>query len=68
MGLPELFCRPELMMYSQIILLMLRGRHRGLPLAIDRAVMFPKEYLRISKLERERILKDRVRRAEEMAD
>ena len=31
-----------------MILLMLRGRHRGLPLAIDRATMFPLEYLRFS--------------------
>ncbi|KAF8342643.1 cation transport protein-domain-containing protein [Cantharellus anzutake] len=29
-----------------ICLVMLRGRHRGLPVAIDRAVMLPKEYQR----------------------
>lgn len=29
---------------DQIILLMLRGRHRGLPVAIDRAILLPKSY------------------------
>ncbi|WWC88191.1 uncharacterized protein L201_003096 [Kwoniella dendrophila CBS 6074] len=32
-----------------IILVMLRGRHRGLPVAIDRAILLPKEYSRIGK-------------------
>ncbi|OCF43255.1 potassium ion transporter [Kwoniella heveanensis CBS 569] len=32
-----------------IILVMLRGRHRGLPVAIDRAILLPKEYARIVK-------------------
>ncbi|WVW80474.1 hypothetical protein I302_102456 [Kwoniella bestiolae CBS 10118] len=30
-----------------IICVMLRGRHRGLPVAIDRAILLPKEYSRI---------------------
>ena len=30
-----------------MILVMLRGRHRGLPVAIDRAVLIPHEYARI---------------------
>nr|ODN93176.1 potassium ion transporter [Cryptococcus depauperatus CBS 7841] len=30
-----------------IIMVMLRGRHRGLPVAIDRAILLPKEYSRI---------------------
>ncbi|KAF8996294.1 cation transporter, partial [Hymenopellis radicata] len=29
-----------------VVLVMLRGRHRGLPVAIDRAVMFPMEFKR----------------------
>ncbi|WWC60632.1 uncharacterized protein I303_103206 [Kwoniella dejecticola CBS 10117] len=32
-----------------IMLVMLRGRHRGLPVAIDRAILLPKEYSRIGK-------------------
>ena len=32
-----------------MILLMLRGRHRGLPTAIDRAIMLPKVFSRIGK-------------------
>ncbi|WVQ96961.1 hypothetical protein IAU59_004070 [Kwoniella sp. CBS 9459] len=32
-----------------IIMVMLRGRHRGLPVAIDRAILLPKEYARIVK-------------------
>ncbi|WWC68336.1 uncharacterized protein I206_102261 [Kwoniella pini CBS 10737] len=36
-----------------IILVMLRGRHRGLPVAIDRAILLPKEYSRIGKSEGE---------------
>ncbi|OXG99955.1 hypothetical protein C370_07377 [Cryptococcus neoformans A1-35-8] len=31
-----------------MILVMLRGRHRGLPVAIDRAILLPKEYSRIT--------------------
>ncbi|KAK8865627.1 hypothetical protein IAR55_000772 [Kwoniella newhampshirensis] len=31
-----------------MILVMLRGRHRGLPVAIDRAILLPKEYARIN--------------------
>ncbi|WVQ71337.1 hypothetical protein IAR50_000865 [Cryptococcus sp. DSM 104548] len=31
-----------------MILVMLRGRHRGLPVAIDRAILLPKEYARIT--------------------
>ncbi|WWD18193.1 hypothetical protein CI109_102642 [Kwoniella shandongensis] len=36
---------------SKIIMMvvMLRGRHRGLPVAIDRAILLPTEYARISK-------------------
>ncbi|EIW72701.1 hypothetical protein TREMEDRAFT_11924, partial [Tremella mesenterica DSM 1558] len=30
-----------------MIVLLLRGRHRGLPVAIDRAILLPKEYARI---------------------
>jgi hypothetical protein len=51
-----------------MILVMLRGRHRGLPLAIDRATMFPVEYLRGSKSERAKVESDRVREAGEEAD
>ncbi|ORX34133.1 cation transport protein-domain-containing protein [Kockovaella imperatae] len=32
-----------------VILVMLRGRHRGLPLAIDRAIILPHEYQQIGK-------------------
>ncbi|WVQ85711.1 hypothetical protein IAT38_007877 [Cryptococcus sp. DSM 104549] len=32
-----------------MIAVMLRGRHRGLPVAIDRAILLPKEYARIVK-------------------
>ena len=31
----------------QLILLMIRGRHRGLPVAIDRAIMLPKVFARV---------------------
>ena len=53
---------------EQIILLMLRGRHRGLPLAIDRATMFPVEYLRFSSEDRMKVEVDRVHRAGEEAE
>lgn len=32
-----------------MILVMLRGRHRGLPVAIDRAIMLPREYARLDR-------------------
>lgn len=48
---------------KQLILIMLRGRHRGLPLAIDRAIMFPIEYLRTSPGERDKEEKKRVHEA-----
>ncbi|KAL7423539.1 hypothetical protein Q5752_001119 [Cryptotrichosporon argae] len=32
-----------------VILVMLRGRHRGLPVAIDRAILLPQEYARIDR-------------------
>ncbi|KIR43206.1 potassium ion transporter [Cryptococcus deuterogattii 99/473] len=32
-----------------MIVVMLRGRHRGLPVAIDRAILLPREYSRIVK-------------------
>ncbi|KAK4687581.1 Trk/Ktr/HKT type cation transporter, partial [Tremellales sp. Uapishka_1] len=50
-----------------MILLMLRGRHRGLPLAIDRASMFPVEYLRLDGGAREKVEEDRVAQAGEEA-
>ena len=56
------------MFVSQMIILMLRGRHRGLPLAIDRATMFPVEYLRLSSDQREKAVEDRVEEAGEEAD
>jgi hypothetical protein len=34
---------------TQMILVMLRGRHRGLPVAIDRAIMLPREYARLDR-------------------
>jgi hypothetical protein len=51
-----------------MMLVMLRGRHRGLPLAIDRATMFPLEYLRSSEEDRENLETDRVREAGQEAD
>ncbi len=53
---------------TQIILLMLRGRHRGLPLAIDRAAMFPIEYNPLSSDDREKVGEDRVGQAGEEAN
>ncbi|OWZ63019.1 hypothetical protein AYX15_04941 [Cryptococcus neoformans] len=32
-----------------MIIIMLRGRHRGLPVAIDRAILLPQEYSRVVK-------------------
>ena len=46
-----------------MILLMIRGRHRGLPLAIDRATMFPIEYNRLARGKRNEVAKDRVDQA-----
>ncbi len=54
--------------YVQIIVLMLRGRHRGLPLAIDRATMFPIEYRRESGDVREKVEEDRVGQAGQEAE
>jgi len=51
-----------------MILLMLRGRHRGLPLAIDRATMFPIEYNRLSSDDREKVGEARVGQAGEEAN
>lgn len=42
-----------------IIVVMIRGRHRGLPVAIDRAVMLPRDF----QAEDERALEDRLRRS-----
>jgi len=42
-----------------IIVVMLRGRHRGLPVAIDRAVMLPKDFAESD----ERALESRLRRS-----
>lgn len=47
---------------------MLRGRHRGLPLAIDRATMFPIEYERLSRGERKQLEADRIQQAGEEAE
>ena len=47
---------------------MLRGCHRGLPLAIDRAIMFPVEHRRLSSGIREQIEEKRVQAAAEAAD
>lgn len=41
------------------IVVMLRGRHRGLPVAIDRAVMLPKDFTESD----ERAMEDRLRRS-----
>lgn len=51
-----------------MIVLMLRGRHRGLPLAIDRATMFPVDYNRLFSESTERAEEDRVHRAGEEAE
>jgi hypothetical protein len=42
-----------------VIIVMIRGRHRGLPVAIDRAVMLPKQFTESD----ERAFEDRVRRS-----
>ena len=47
---------------------MLRGRHRGLPLAIDRATMFPIEYNRSSTRQRDEVAEDRVGQAGQEAE
>ena len=48
---------------SKLILcaVMLRGRHRGLPVAIDRAVLLPGEHLALAEEEDARIRADRTR-------
>ena len=48
---------------SKLILcaVMLRGRHRGLPVAIDRAVLLPGEHLGMAEEEDARIRADRAR-------
>ena len=49
--------------FSKLILcaVMLRGRHRGLPVAIDRAVLLPGEHLAIAEEEDAQIRADRTR-------
>jgi Trk-type K+ transport system membrane component len=50
-----------------VIVVMLRGRHRGLPLAIDRAVMLPKDFTQSDERAFEsRIRRSRSRRASSM--
>ena len=50
-------------MLSKLILcaVMLRGRHRGLPVAIDRAVLLPGEYLAAAEEEDATIRAERAR-------
>ena len=48
-----------------MIVLMLRGRHRGLPLAIDRATMYPVEYNRLLGKSTEKAETNRVQEAGE---
>jgi len=47
-----------------VIIIMVRGRHRGLPVAIDRAVLLPHEYARLRNEEK----KGNVELEQEMPD
>ncbi|EAW13680.1 putative cation transporter [Aspergillus clavatus NRRL 1] len=48
---------------SKLVLcaVMLRGRHRGLPVAIDKAILLPAEHLMLAEREDTRIRRDRTR-------